>query len=277
MPLILSTRSKATSTDIYTTIHEVTGGDFTAATDIRLDVAAFIRNLGTGGGTVTVGIEILDVATGATYGREEVAVAKPPATSGLARRFEPRIPMLLPVGKKARFFLKSSSSSDTAVQYDVYVYNVGYPVVDAEFRDSEPVPSQSAATYASGDVIGAQIAFNVGTNRGSIVACRVLDKSKNSVPLELWLFRASIAPTPSNDWDNDPFPPSDTQLADLAGVIRIDDWFANNENTIGQATNLPLSFTDLTSGNLYAWLISRGAPVYTATSHLTVQLEVLKD
>ena len=125
--------------------------------------------------------------------------------------------------------------------------------------------------------VGVKSACELESDRGSIVACRVLDKSRNTAPLELWLFRASTTGG-AGLADTDPFNPTDTQLANLAGVIRIDDWFAGStENSIGQATNLPLSFTDLTGGSLYAWLVARGAANYTGTSHLTVQLEVLKD
>ena len=244
--------------------------------NLRCGLLAQFVGLNSAASTLTLKVHFKNHSESVDYGVETLpTVAK--ASGLIEARIQPDRLFFLDDTTKAKIYVRSTNSSDTSVTVTVYVFDPNYPTVDAEFRDSELVPSQSAATYASGDVIGAQIAFNVGADRGSIVACRVLDKSKNSVPLELWLFRASIAPNPTNDWDNDPFGPSDTQLADLAGVIRIDDWFANNENTIGQATNLPLSFTDLTSGNLYAWLISRGAPVYTATSHLTVQLEVLKD
>ena len=92
------------------------------------------------------------------------------------------------------------------------------------------------------------------------------------MPLELWLFRASTTTGLSN---NTVFDPDDNQIANLAGVLRINDWFTANLNSIGQAENLPMSFADLTGGAIYGWLVNRGAPIYTSTSDLTVELEAV--
>ena len=101
---------------------------------------------------------------------------------------------------------------------------------------------------------------------------RVLDKDENVVPLELWLFRVSTTTGLSN---NTVFDPDDTQMGNCVGVLRINDWFTADLNTIGQFANVPLPFSELTGGNLYGWLVNRGAPVYTSTSALTVELQIL--
>ena len=51
------------------------------------------------------------------------------------------------------------------------------------------------------------------------------------------------------------------------------DWFHTTQNSVGQAENLPLSFTNLTGGVLYGWLVCRGKPTY-ASSGLIVEFEV---
>jgi hypothetical protein len=275
MPLILLQESETTAnlTSGFDLVNELQA----PTVPTRFGVAAQFSGLGNSSGNMELHVEVL--TTGNVSYATHVVTATRAVTAGSPNRGRIEFDklFLLPVGYKAQFKIKSLTANDTSVNTTVYVYDPNYPTVDAEFRDSEGVPSQSAAGYGIGDAIGAEITFSVGANRGSIVACRVLDKNKNTVPLELWLLRSSIAPTLSNDWDNDPFPAAGTSLASLAGVVRIDDWFVNNEDSIGQATNLPLSFTDLTSGTLRAWLVSRGTPTYASTTDLTVQLEVLKD
>jgi hypothetical protein len=130
-------------------------------------------------------------------------------------------------------------------------------------------PTITAGTFAVGDAVGTQLSFSTGQNAGSIIGCRMLDKGRQSVPLELWLFRASTTGTGLSN--NDPFGPSDTQIANSAGVIRVTDWFHTPENSAGQAEDLPFSFASLTGGVLYGWLVCCGSPTYAA-GDLTVEL-----
>lgn len=116
--------------------------------------------------------------------------------------------------------------------------------------------------------------FTVGASRGVIVGCRVLDADKESKPLELWLFRSSISGTGLSD--NNTFNPHDTDhLPHLIGVLSISDWFNADQNSIGQAENLPLAFADLSLNKIYGWLVTRGLPTYTNATDLKVELEVL--
>jgi hypothetical protein len=133
--------------------------------------------------------------------------------------------------------------------------------------DNDPLPP----AYTAGDAVGTQISFNLGTNQGVIVGCRVLDEAKQSVPLELWLFRAT---TTAGLGDNSEFDPDDDQILNLAGVLRVNDWFNTKENSIGQAENLPLAFAGLSSNMLYGWLVTRAAPSFVE-NQLTVELDVL--
>jgi hypothetical protein len=251
-------------------------GDLNLQKALRFGVSLYFYDFSAGSGTISLRIEFKDSSETSSYGSVSQNLSRSPSGTGDFRH-ELSDHFFMPASAKAKFYLTSSVSGDTAIGYDVFLFDPNYPTVDAEFRDSESVPGMSSGTtlYESGNAIGTQITFNVGTNRGSLVACRVLDKDKNTHPLELWLFRAS---TTGTGLGNDaPFTPSDTQLANLAGVVRINDWFANAENSIGQATNLRLSFTDLTNDLLYAWLVSRDGETYTSSSALTVQLEVLRD
>jgi hypothetical protein len=245
--------------------------DYVATRDVRVGICLRLLNLATGGANLVIKVETLH-SSGDLMDTIESVTSKFQSTN-LRYRLEHDRLVFLPQAARMKVYIRSSNTGDTSVDITSFLFDSQYPTVDAEFRDSES-PSPSAQQYASGNGIGSQMTFAVGANRGSIVACRVLDKNENTSPLELWLFRAST----SGSWNNAPFAPDDTtQLVNLAGVVRIDDWFVNNESSIGQATNLPLAFTDLSSGSVYAWLVSRGTPTYAGSGDLTVQLEVLRD
>jgi hypothetical protein len=136
-----------------------------------------------------------------------------------------------------------------------------------------PTISTGASDYVSGDTVGAQMSFAVGTSRGTIVGARILDKAKQSKPFEIWLFRASI----TGSADKAAFNPSASDLEKLVGVVRINDWFDANANSIGQAENLPLAFAGLSGTTLYGWLVTRGAPNFASSTDLIVELDVIKE
>jgi hypothetical protein len=136
-------------------------------------------------------------------------------------------------------------------------------------------PMITAGAYDVGDAVGGKLTFAGvladGASHGVVRGCRIIDKGRQSVPLELWLFREDF--THSND--NAVFNPSDSDLTNLAAVIQVGDWFPTAGNSVGQPDNLPQTFT-LDSGDttLYGQLVSRGAPTYASTSDLVVELIV---
>jgi hypothetical protein len=223
-------------------------------------------------GNMELSVEVLTTGN-VSFGTHTVTAARVTTTGSPNHgRVEFDKLFYLPAGYKAKLKLKSLATSDDSVNTDVYVYDPNYPTASAEIRTSVG-PTNTQTTYSTlGFAVGGQMNFSAGTNRGVVVGGRVLDKDKNVVPLELWLFRVS---TTSGLADNEEFDPDDSQMANLVGVLRINDWFTADQNSIGQFANLPLPFADLTGGNLYGWLVNRGAPVYTSTAALVVELQIL--
>jgi hypothetical protein len=269
MPLILLEET-ATSPDLVTGYNLI--NELAAPTlPTRFGVTAQFEDLDSSG-NMELHVEILSTG-GVSYGTHTVTVARV-TKSGTPNRARVEFDklFLIPAGHKAKFKIKSLAAGDTQVRTTVYVYDPNYPTANAEIRTAV-APTISATTYSNlGYAVGGQMTFNATTNRGVVVGGRVLDNDENVVPLELWLFRVS---TTSGLANNEIFDPTDAQMANLVGVVRINDWFATTENTIGQFANLPLPFADLTGGNLYGWLVNRGAPIYTSTSAITVELQIL--
>jgi hypothetical protein len=213
------------------------------------------------------------------FGIHTVTVARAPTAGGMVARsrVEFKELFLVPAGCKAEFTLRSLEAGDTEIETTLYVYDANYPTADAAIRISQ-TPTISTTEYHLGDAVGGKLTFagavNTGANRGAIVGCRVKDKSKVSEPLELWLFREDFTPTTNHDTFN----PFDSDLVNLAAVVRISDWFDSGGNSVGQAVNLPLSVV-LDSGDttLYGQLVTRGTPQYGDTNHLVVELEVAKE
>ena len=262
-----------TSVNLYSA--DVLAGELNLERDLRFGVAAFFYTVNSAASTLTLRVQITNNSEGADFLSESFPLSKPNGATHF--RIEPDRHFFIQRGMKAKFYLRSSNSSDTNVfQAVVYAFDPNFPAVGLEARASQTVPNMTTTTYTLGHAVGTQITFGIGTNRGTIVGCRVLDKAKQTVPLELWLFRAS---TTSGLGNNSVFDPDDSQIANLAAVVRIDDWYTADLNSVGQAANLPLSFADLSGGLIYGWVVNRGTnpgPSFVAGA-LIVELEVLME
>lgn len=139
-------------------------------------------------------------------------------------------------------------------------------------------PTITAGAYAAGDAVGGKLEFTVannGANRGVVVSATLIDKAKQNIEADLFLFSADFTPTA----DNDPFDPSDADLLNCIGVIKFasGDYFSANDNSVA-FVNKTLPFTLTPPGViLYGQLVTRGAPTYASTSDIKVLLGVLQD
>lgn len=88
----------------------------------------------------------------------------------------------------------------------------------------------------------------------------VTDKDKQSQPLEIWLFNA--APTVPNS--NAAWNVSDADAANVVDVVPVTAWFESTLNSIGRASPWSKLKTNA-AADLYAALVTRGAPTYTAS------------
>lgn len=142
------------------------------------------------------------------------------------------------------------------------------------------VPTIVAAAYASGDVIGTNNPITIADAAGSaggtglIKSCTVCDKAGQNVALDVLLFDAS--PAGSTFTDNAALNLVAADGLKCIGVIHFatTDWVASAAAGVATKGNIDLGF-DLPSGaDLFAVVVSRGAPTYASASDLQVILVI---
>lgn len=144
-------------------------------------------------------------------------------------------------------------------------------------------PTIDTAAYASGDLVGASeisltpaVISEAGKAASGLVQTVVIiDEDAQEVNLDVYFFDTEPAATTFTD--NAAFAPTDADLDFLVGVASVTDWKSQSTNSVGQVLNLGLPF-ELAAGatTLYAVLVTRGAPTYSATG-LTLRVGILQD
>lgn len=140
------------------------------------------------------------------------------------------------------------------------------------------VPTIVAAAYATGDVIGTNNPITISNAAGSaggtglIKSCTIADKAGQNVALDILLFNAN--PSGSTFTDNAAFDLVAADALKCIGVIHFatTDWVASAHAGVATKSNIDLSF-DLPSGtDIFAVIVSRGAPTYASASDLQISL-----
>lgn len=147
-------------------------------------------------------------------------------------------------------------------------------------RYVEATPTIDTSAYAAGDLIGSaviELENAVGGDTGSalvgglVQSVVVTDLSKQSANLDVVFFDAD--PTNTTFSDNDAFDPDDADILNIFGTAAVIDWSDFNDNSEGQTLNLAMPFVLDSGSSLWAVLVSRGAPTYSATA-LTLRVGV---
>lgn len=141
-----------------------------------------------------------------------------------------------------------------------------------------PTVSASPA-YTAGDSIGGKISLASAVRAaglgGTINSITVTDKGKQSAPIDVVFFNAD--PTNSTFTDNGALTIHDTDLLTIVAVVPIVSWSAFADNSVGYANGLGIAFKIATGTTLYACLVNRGTPTYTATTDIQVTVGILPD
>jgi hypothetical protein len=143
-----------------------------------------------------------------------------------------------------------------------------------------PTISTSPA-YTAGDNVGAKItlasAVRVSGGTGIIQSITLSDKGKQSAATDVIFFSAN--PTNTTATDNTAQTIHDTDLLTIIGVVSIvaADWFAFVDNSVASKLGLGLAFKAVGSTSIYAILVTRGTPTYTATTDLQLGVTILQD
>jgi hypothetical protein len=145
-------------------------------------------------------------------------------------------------------------------------------------------PTITAGAYALGQAVGGRMQFARASNgagvepitaSGFIEALRVIDRSLQLAPLELWLFDQTFtAMADQATWN-----PSDADLDNCVGVIAVntEHWFRANTQGVALVNEIELPYVTVGGDSLYGQLVCRGTPTFASVAAIRVRLSVRKD
>ena len=152
----------------------------------------------------------------------------------------------------------------------------------------QEAPTVTAGAYSAGDAVGGLLVFrNVSFEGGGrsrrtspkgsatiLDSVVIVDRASQDVQLDLVLFSEEFTPTA----DNGAFDPSDADLLNCIGVVKVSDYSAFNDNSIAtkSAIGLPIHLTNA-SGNLFGQLVTRGTPTYVAITDIAVRIGLISE
>ena len=139
-------------------------------------------------------------------------------------------------------------------------------------------PTIATGIYTAGDAVGGRLEFanavqgGDGSPGGILQAVVIIDKDSEDVQLDLMLFSEAFTATADHDaWD-----PTDADLANLIGIVEVNNYKTFNDNSAAMAeVNIPLIATEA-GGTVYGQLVTRGTPSYTATTDIIVKIGVTR-
>ena len=134
----------------------------------------------------------------------------------------------------------------------------------------EQAVTVEASVYATGDLVGGLLTLATTAFGGLIQSVIITDLAKQNIAKDVVFFDTNPANTTFTE--NAALDIADADLVDVICVVPVLDWFSFNDNSIGQALNLAVPFSNTP---LYAAIIERGAPTYVSTSDLTIRVGIL--
>ena len=136
-------------------------------------------------------------------------------------------------------------------------------------------PTITAGAYAANDALGGLLTFanaaRVAGGKCTIRSIVVKDLASQDGEIDLVFFDRMFGATA----DNAPFDPSDADLANVVGHVkmRVSDYIDFVDNSIATRDNLGLSIS-LLGTSLFAQAVIRGIETYASTSDITIKLVV---
>jgi hypothetical protein len=138
-------------------------------------------------------------------------------------------------------------------------------------------PSVSAASaYTAGDAVGGKLTFSGVPVTGKIQGITFIDLDEEGPEFDVVFFGADFTATA----DNAAFDITAGEEANLIGTVNIASADFKDLGGLKVATkagvNLPYQLASSTGSRIYAQLVTRGTPTYTATTDVTVKIAVGK-
>jgi hypothetical protein len=173
---------------------------------------------------------------------------------------------------------------------DRFAIDANIQVGDVDVSATNPVPIEevgdtlastptisAAAIYADGDCLGGEITFanaaRVAGDGGVITDFNIIDDDQEDAEIEIWLFDQTF----TSDGDNVAWDPSDADLENCLGVLSTADGTYYDSVAQGVCTVQVTKRYDCVGTSLFAQLVVRGTPTYTATTDVTVKLGCVLD
>ena len=138
----------------------------------------------------------------------------------------------------------------------------------------------AAGIYAAGDALGGLLTFanaaRVAGGGGTITKIVILDEDQELAPIDVVFFNVTFGATA----DNFPFDPSDADLANCIGYVDVaaTDYANFADNSMAAKTSglrMPFDYDLVTAGtSLFAQMVVRSTPTYTAVDDITIKITV---
>jgi len=132
----------------------------------------------------------------------------------------------------------------------------------------------AAAIYTAGDALGGRLEFpavvTVASGQAVVTKVVIVDDDLEDAPIDLVFFDQPFTATA----DNAPFDPSDADLQNCLGYVSVaaTDYASFVDNSVACVT--PKFDIDSHTWILYAQMVVRGTPTYTAVDDLTIKIAV---
>lgn len=152
-------------------------------------------------------------------------------------------------------------------------------------KTHKPTVTISTGIYAAGDSIGGKLTLSDATRgagadgkaTGVIQTIRLVDQDNEQAEIDVVFFDAD--PSGTTFTDNGALDVADADMAKIIGYITIaaTDYIAFADNAVATKTGLGFAFSLAEGYDLYAAMVVRGTPTYTATTDLALAITVLMD
>ena len=137
----------------------------------------------------------------------------------------------------------------------------------------------SASAYASGNCVGGKItisnAARVSAGSGLLQEIAINSKSAQTTQMDVILFSAD--PSGSTITDKTAISIAAADFDKIIGVVHITDWTSLGTPSVGQGTNLALPFALASGTTLYAAIVTRSTPTFTATTDISVSFRFIRN
>ncbi len=149
----------------------------------------------------------------------------------------------------------------------------------------------ASSAYASGNAVGglmtianaARVSGSLGASGTSGILQNVAVNSKSVQTAQMDIFVFDANPSGSTCTDKSAFVLATADFDKVIGVISVpstvtnnNGWFSGGTGSVGQANNQAMAY-DISSGtSLFACMVTRGTPTFTATTDISLKFQALR-